>query len=79
MHDYRVYLLNDDGRIVRAMWVQSDSLDQAMQRVAAEVPDHNCEIWEGQHCLAKVGAETRDLSLRGSSSAMPPSFFSTLG
>lgn len=54
MHDYRVYLLDEQQKICKATWVQCDSLDQAIERVSADLPDSTCEIWEGSRCLAMV-------------------------
>ena len=54
IHDYRVYLLNDDDRIVKATWVQTDTLDSAIAQASTELPNAPLEIWEGPRCLAKV-------------------------
>lgn len=38
IRDCRVYLLNEDDRIVKATWVQSDSLDSALETSATKLP-----------------------------------------
>lgn len=52
MHDYRVYLLDGQRKIVWARWVHCDDLDQAVVQVSSEMPDTACEIWDGPRLLA---------------------------
>lgn len=54
MHDYRVYVLDRQGKIRKAQWVHCDFLDQAIVQVSTETPEITCEIWDGPRLLATV-------------------------
>jgi hypothetical protein len=54
MHEYRVYLLNDEDKIAGALWVEADSLDAAIVNAIDETSGARCEIWEGTRLLTKI-------------------------
>jgi len=66
MHDYRVYLLDDDDSIVKATWVQTETLAEAIGQVTSELPDTPLEIWEGAKRLAKVPPRDEETGQIGS-------------
>lgn len=56
MQDYRVYLLDQEGRITWADWIKAADLEAAI----ASVDDQHtslCEIWQGATRLAIVPAK----------------------
>lgn len=53
MHEYRVYLLGGDNKIVWATWIVAKHL-QAAVAVVREEFDGTCEIWDGPERLAVV-------------------------
>ena len=58
MTEYRVYLLDGEGKITWGTWIQADGLDAAIAAVA----DQNkcqCEIWLGLRRLAIVPARAQ--------------------
>ena len=54
MHDYRVYLLDEQDKIRKARWVHCDSLGQAVVQVSTEMSEITCEIWDGPRLLAPL-------------------------
>jgi hypothetical protein len=54
MHEYRVYLLDQNDKIQRAEWVLTDTLEAAVEQVTTEFQGKACEIWEGTRCVARV-------------------------
>jgi hypothetical protein len=54
MHDFRVYHLNREQKVAKATWVHCDSLEQAIEQVAARSPETTCEIWDRAQRLATV-------------------------
>jgi hypothetical protein len=53
---YRAYCLNDDGKIAAALWIEADTLKDAIEKVRPECDGRACEIWVGANRLAKVPA-----------------------
>lgn len=56
MHNYCVYLLNEQKKISKVTWVRGDSLDEVIAQVSSELQETTCEIWDGTHCLATVAS-----------------------
>jgi hypothetical protein len=54
MHEYRVYFLDESGKIAGATWVETNSLEAAIVEVASKFPKKACEIWEGACRLTNV-------------------------
>lgn len=58
MTEYRLYLLDERGRITWGAWIEAADLESAIASVK-EKHDCTCEIWQGQTCLAIVPAKVR--------------------
>ena len=56
MHDYKVYCLDQQGKISSANRIQAETLEAAIAQVRDTHPGNPCEIWDGPKCLAKVPA-----------------------
>ncbi|WP_206215843.1 hypothetical protein, partial [Pseudomonas viridiflava] len=56
MHEYRVYLLGGDNKIVWASWIVAKHVEAAIAVVREEF-DGVCEIWDGSRRLAVVRPE----------------------
>ncbi len=68
MKTYRVYCLDDRGRITRGQWVEAHD-DDDIRRRAAEIRTDTAsrvEIWEGQRPLGPAEAPNGAHSTNGS-------------
>ena len=54
--DYRLYWLDDYGKIASAEWVDAKSDDEAVVMVRARKLGYKCEIWDRQRQVADVPA-----------------------
>lgn len=53
MKEYRVYLLDGDGKIASACWVEAPTLRKAIAEVSQNFGS-TCEVWNGAERLAVV-------------------------
>jgi hypothetical protein len=54
MNDYRVYLLDADGHIAKALVLRSPTSDEALHEVeATHQPAYGYEIWLGSQLVAE--------------------------
>lgn len=56
MTDYRLYWLDDEGKIASAEWIEAKSDDEAVIIVRARRLHQRCEIWNLQRQVAAVPA-----------------------
>ncbi len=59
MTEYRVYLLDGEGKITWGTWMQAESVADAVLEVS-KLYDCRCEIWLGLQRLATVPAKVQD-------------------
>jgi hypothetical protein len=52
---YRVYKLNDAGRIVKGKDVEAPSDEAAMQHAHDDEDCPVCEVWKGAEPIGKIG------------------------
>lgn len=59
MPEYRLYCLNDRGKITRSHEIMASSDDEAVAKAKAmKLPD-NCELWDHGRIVAKLDANGR--------------------
>ncbi len=56
MADYRLYLLDEKGKIASAEWLEAKGDDEAIIVVRSRKCGQKCEIWKGQRHVADVPA-----------------------
>ena len=54
MYDYRLYLLDRQGKIVSAEWVAADSDEEALSRARARDQDERWELWHRDRFVARA-------------------------
>jgi hypothetical protein len=52
MPDYRAYLLGVDGRIQRAVYLDCEDDDSAIERAQQLVDGHDVELWQNDRKIA---------------------------
>jgi hypothetical protein len=57
MPDYRLYCLDELGKIAQAEWIEAGSDDEAIVIARAKQLAVDCEIWEGNRLIANVPAQ----------------------
>ena len=56
MTDYKVFLLNEDGRIHKVIEVVAPSDDDALIEISQIHEPHGFEVWSGDRLIARVGS-----------------------
>jgi hypothetical protein len=56
MPDYRLYCLDDLGKIAEGEWIEAKSDDEAIVMARAKRLSVDCELWEGNRLIAQVPA-----------------------
>jgi len=59
MSDYRLYCLNDDGKIKEASWIEAKSDDEALIMVRAKKLPTECELWLGNSLISRISPHLR--------------------
>jgi hypothetical protein len=61
VNNYRVYMMNADGRIVRGDWLQADAHAEAERLASAlrDGPTTTVELWLGDHRIAVLPPDER--------------------
>ena len=54
MTDYRMYCLDDSGKIREADWIEAKSDDEALVLVRARKLPFACEIWAGNRLVGRT-------------------------
>jgi hypothetical protein len=54
MDDYRLYLLDQSGHIVRARYVSASDEKDAIQRASQTAESERWELWTGTRMIARV-------------------------
>jgi hypothetical protein len=54
--DYKLYCLNDKGKITRSDWIDAESDDEAIGIARAMEKSVDCEIWKGNRLVARIPA-----------------------
>ena len=57
MTDYRLYCLDEHGKIAEAEWIEASSDYEAIVIARAKRLSVNCELWEGSRLVANVPAQ----------------------
>jgi len=57
MVEYKVFLLNKDGRIYRVLDIAEASDEEAIARISQLDEPHGFEVWTRDRLIAKVRAE----------------------
>ena len=58
--DYRVYCMDDEGRIDFADWIVAADIDEAIAKVRELRPHaHRCEIWLKKDLVARLSESGR--------------------
>ena len=52
--DYRLYRINDLGKIGTAEWIDARSDDEALAMVRAKRLSVKCELWAGSRLVAQI-------------------------
>ncbi len=56
MPEYRLYCLNDTGRITKSHEITASSDREAVAKAEAMKLPHNCELWDHGRIVAKLNA-----------------------
>jgi len=59
MSHYRLYLLDKDGHFVRAVDLDCQDDEEALERVAAHKHRHGMELWQGSRQVGSIPAPER--------------------
>ncbi len=59
MTDYRVYVLGDDGHIVRAIELDCQDDSAATEAAKQHLNGRDIELWQRERCVARFGALRR--------------------
>jgi hypothetical protein len=57
MPDYRLYCLNDTGKIQSADWIFADTDDEAIALARGKKLVIRCELWSGNRRVAQVAPD----------------------
>jgi hypothetical protein len=60
MTDYRMYCLDDGGKITEADWIEAKSDDEALVLVRARKLPFACEVWAGNRLVGRTTPYTPD-------------------
>lgn len=58
--NYRYYCLDGTGHLHGTEWISAVSDEDAITQVEAKHPDGQCEIWQGQRLVARLGFAAKD-------------------
>jgi hypothetical protein len=63
MAEYRAYLLNTAGQIVRALWIEADGAAEAERQARSfcQASTPRVELWLGNRKLGEVAADRGDI------------------
>jgi hypothetical protein len=54
--EYRLYCLNEEGKIARADWIDAQDDDEAIAIARSMEKSVECEIWKGDRLVARIPA-----------------------
>jgi hypothetical protein len=54
--EYRLYCLNEEGKIARADWIDAQSDEEAIAIAHAMKTDVSCEVWKGDRLVARIAS-----------------------
>jgi hypothetical protein len=71
MNDYKIFILNSDGNICRAIDIAAASDEAILDEIARRDEPYGYEVWAGDRIVALVGAARIPESLNGDEPRAP--------